>query len=271
MSDISKSNGSASVDLLINSNQQLQTAVRECYLGNCNQQLVFDALLLKSPEHIYSDQYTGTQWWFKSLRPRSSKNTTVQVESHRDKYTLQSIRDVFARLEYTINDCTKDYCLNIIGVRSNESPVNIFNDTLILTYVYRGKWVFKTWPITTDCDLAQQSIKLCPGQYVDAFELREHNGKYAAMCQRPATDVAVCRKGSDQCDPFIVTADQDVGINIIKANKTHKMYQLEPVSGGCQIFQESGDFSEFIEVCQKAAKAHGNLFSYTLLTDKDFL
>ena len=53
------------------------------------------------------------------------------------------------------------------------------------------------------------------------------------------------------------------GINIHKAGQDSTW--VENWSEGCQVFKRVKDFDEFMKICKKAAKIHGNHFTYTLI------
>ncbi len=57
------------------------------------------------------------------------------------------------------------------------------------------------------------------------------------------------------------------GINIHKAGQDSTW--VENWSEGCQVFKRVKDFDAFLAICKKAAKIHGNKFSYTLLESTD--
>ena len=57
------------------------------------------------------------------------------------------------------------------------------------------------------------------------------------------------------------------GINIHKAGRDSTW--VENWSAGCQVFKRVKDFDMFLSICKKAAKIHGNKFSYTLLESSD--
>ena len=42
------------------------------------------------------------------------------------------------------------------------------------------------------------------------------------------------------------------------------------VSAGCQVFRDSKDFYEFMDICNRSADKLGNKFTYTLIEEKDF-
>jgi hypothetical protein len=59
------------------------------------------------------------------------------------------------------------------------------------------------------------------------------------------------------------------GINIHRSNPTTESEFVENWSEGCQVFKRVKDFNVFMEIVNRAAKIHGNSFSYTLLESKD--
>jgi hypothetical protein len=59
------------------------------------------------------------------------------------------------------------------------------------------------------------------------------------------------------------------GINIHKAGVDSTW--VENWSEGCQVFKRVKDFNEFISICKKAAKIHGNHFTYTLIESTDII
>jgi hypothetical protein len=57
------------------------------------------------------------------------------------------------------------------------------------------------------------------------------------------------------------------GINIHKSGVDSTW--VENWSEGCQVFKRVKDFNEFMSICKKAAKVHGNHFTYTLIESSD--
>jgi hypothetical protein len=106
-----------------------------------------------------------------------------------------------------------------------------------------------------------------PGQYRGAYALSLHQGKYEAVCQR-LQEVTVWR--DDNKDLTFDEVKQDTGmfgINIHKSGVDSTW--VENWSEGCQVFKRVKDFNEFISICKKAAKVHGNHFTYTLIESSD--
>jgi hypothetical protein len=104
---------------------------------------------------------------------------------------------------------------------------------------------------------------LVPGQYRATWCIDKHQGKYDALCQRLG-EVTVWRDGNRDLKFDEVKTDKGIfGINIHKAGTDSTW--VENWSEGCQVFKRVKDFNEFMSICKKAAKIHGNKFSYTLL------
>jgi len=90
---------------------------------------------------------------------------------------------------------------------------------------------------------------------------------FKALCQRNG-NVTVWRDANrDLVFEENVTDTGMFGINIHKAGQDSTW--VENWSEGCQVFKRVKDFDAFMSICKKAAKIHGNKFSYTLLESTD--
>jgi hypothetical protein len=175
----------------------------------------------------------------------------------------------------------KSYDVNIVGVRNNAPSVakkvtNVFDDHLTLSFKdEKGAWQYYCWMAT--CDPGKKGVqqfhnkngvaRLVPGQYRGAYALSLHQGKYEAVCQR-LQEVTVWR--DDNKDLTFDEVKQDTGmfgINIHKSGVDSTW--VENWSEGCQVFKRVKDFNEFMSICKKAAKVHGNHFTYTLIESSD--
>jgi len=194
-------------------------------------------------------------------------------------YTREQIETAVISKGYKwFEDSTnKTYDVNIVGVRNNTPSVadkvtNVFDDYLTLTFKDEtGNWKFYCWNAT--CDPGKKGVqqfhnkkgvaRLVPGQYRGAWSIDKHQGKYEALCQRNG-NVTVWRDANkDLIFEEKVTDTGMFGINIHKAGQDSTW--VENWSEGCQVFKRVKDFDEFMRICKKAAKIHGNKFSYTLL------
>ena len=59
------------------------------------------------------------------------------------------------------------------------------------------------------------------------------------------------------------------GINIHRQWGSDEREYTGGVSAGCQVFQSSRHFYQFMDTCNKAADNWGNAFTYTLVMEAD--
>lgn len=179
------------------------------------------------------------------------------------------------------DNSNKGYDVNIVGVRNNSPLVakkvtNVFDDHITITFKdEKGILQFYCWMAT--CDPGKKGVqqfhngkgvaRLVPNQYRTVWTVDKHQGKYDALCQR-LNNVTVWRDGNkDLIFEEVVTDTGMFGINIHKAGTDSTW--VENWSEGCQVFKRVKDFDVFMSICKKAAKIHGNKFSYTLLESTD--
>lgn len=173
----------------------------------------------------------------------------------------------------------KDLHLNIVGVR-NSNPgarvTNIFDDKLTLSYLKHGKWIYKEWSATTDPGTKGVKeyhnpngvARLVPGQYLNAYILRLHQGKYEALGQNKPVKVF---RDPNRDMIFDEKKIQEglFGINIHKAGRNSSL--VENWSEGCQVFKRSSDFEEFMTIARQSKLAGFTSFTYTLIDSKDIV
>jgi hypothetical protein len=198
-------------------------------------------------------------------------------------YTREQIETTVKAKGYKwFEDTTnKTYDVNIVGVRNTSPAVykkvtNVFDDYITITFKdEKGVLQFYCWNATTDPGKkgVQQFhnkkgvARLVPGQYRTVWAVDKHQGKYDALCQRLG-NVTVWRDGNKVLIFDEVVTDTGMfGINIHKAGQDSTW--VENYSEGCQVFKRVKDFDQFMSICKKAAKIHGNKFSYTLIESTD--
>lgn len=171
----------------------------------------------------------------------------------------------------------KGYDVNIVGIRNSATGnkvTNLFDDYLTISYKVGGEWKFHIWPATTDpgtkgvMEYGNKAgvARLVEGQYRGSHTMRLHAGKYEALGQNKP--VKVFRDPNKDMKYDETKIQEGVfGINIHKAGKDSTY--VENWSEGCQVFKRVKDFDVFMSICKKAAKIHGNKFSYTLLESTD--
>jgi hypothetical protein len=199
-------------------------------------------------------------------------------------YSLDRIKNTVIKKGYKWfnDDANKNYDVNIVGVRNNAPSVadkvtNVFDDFLTISFKENSNWQFFCWNATTDPGKkgVQQFhnkkgvARLIPGQYRGVWSVDKHQGKYDALCQRLG-NVTVWRDANKDLVFEEKTTDTGMfGINIHKAGQDSTW--VENWSEGCQVFKRVKDFDAFMSICKKAAKIHGNKFSYTLLESTDII
>ena len=180
------------------------------------------------------------------------------------------------------DNSNKSYDVNIVGVRNSSTGnkvTNVFDDSITISFKDEsGKWQYFEWNNTTDpgkksmlewkkMGITGGCARLVAGQYRSVWTIDKHQGKYEALCQRNGK-VKVYRDSD-----LDLEYDEDkitegiYGINIHKAGQDSTW--VENWSEGCQVFKRVKDFDAFMSICKKAAKIHGNSFTYTLLESKD--
>ena len=198
-------------------------------------------------------------------------------------YTREQIETAVKSKKYVWfeDKSNKGYDVNIVGVRNNDPSVakkvtNVFDDYITITFKdEKGAWQFYCWNATTDPGKKgvmefhnnKGVARLIPNQYRTTWAVDLHQGKYEALCQRLAK-VKVWRDANKNLlFEETVTDEGMFGINIHKAGTDSTW--VENWSEGCQVFKRVKDFNEFMKICKKAVKIHGNKFSYTLLESTD--
>jgi hypothetical protein len=195
-------------------------------------------------------------------------------------YTKEQIEKAVKAKGYVWFDDNKNkgFDVNIVGVRNmstGNKVTNVFDDTITISYKEGSIWKFFAWNSTTDPGkkgvMAFHNklgvARLVPGQYRGVWAIDKHQGKYEALCQRLG-NVNVWRDSDKDLIFENMLVDTGMfGINIHKAGQDSTW--VEDWSEGCQVFKRVKDFDVFMSICKKAAKIHGNKFSYTLLQSTD--
>jgi hypothetical protein len=173
----------------------------------------------------------------------------------------------------------KGFDVNIVGVRNSktgQTVTNVFDDCLTVSYKENGVWKFHCWSATTDPGKkgvmeyhnSAGVARLVEGQYRGSHQLGLHQGKYEALRQK--SNVKVYRDANRDMTYNENKVQEGIfGINIHKAGADSTY--VENWSEGCQVFKKAADFEAFMSICRKAAKIHGNSFTYTLIESQDIV
>jgi hypothetical protein len=190
---------------------------------------------------------------------------------------LQKIINLMTRKGYVIY--TKPWQLNIVGVRAANAQPNSFDDTMNVFYKDNaGNWQHRQWAMTTEpgffylnnpMNVSGTAI-VAPGQYINSHKIGLHRGEYTALVQQGPVTVF---RDNNKDNVFDLNSGSKVsgvfGINIHKAGSSST--KVDKWSAGCQVFARSADFAEFIQLCQQHKSLYGNIFTYTLVEEKELL
>ena len=196
-------------------------------------------------------------------------------------HTREQIEKAVKGKGYAWFEGTKDYDLNIVGVRNSATGnkvTNVFDDKITVSYKLNGEWQFHEWNATTDPGKkgvmeyhnAAGVARLVEGQYRGSHSIGLHQGKYKALKQ--AKPVKVYRDPNrDMTYDETKIAEGIFGINIHRSSATGTSTYVENWSEGCQVFSTVTDFDKFMALCEKASAIHGNSFTYTLIESVDLV
>lgn len=198
-------------------------------------------------------------------------------------YTREQIESTLERKGYKwFNDeSNKGYDVNVVGVRNSSTGndvTNLFDDIMTISYKDElGNWQFHEWPCTTDP--GKKAVReyhnpngvarLVEGQYRSSHEIRKHQGKYDALCQKGELSVYRDSNRDMVFDETKIQKGSNFGVNIHHAGENSTL--VENWSEGCTVFKKIVDFNEFMKICYKARTIHGNSFTYTLIESSDII
>jgi len=187
--------------------------------------------------------------------------------------TFKNILRYMRSKNYAINE--KPYELNIVGVRNAQSQPNKFDDSIFVFYKDdKNNWVEKEYPATTDTGMFYLlnpmsnlgAAMLKEGQYLNAYKQGLHKSQYLALVQdKPVTTYRDYDRDAI-FDVFTKETTGMYGINIHKAGANSQ--DVNNWSAGCQVFQKSADFDEFMDMTTKHRNLYSNSFTYTLIDER---
>jgi len=178
------------------------------------------------------------------------------------KYSYTELEQEFTRLGYSWPT------IHIIGVRSKANENNKFDDNF---YIINGPMMHvftgttnpgRHWLLNMMNPKGTAVLK--PGQYVDAYQLGLHQGKYEALVQRKPV---IVYRDNDKDETAEEQGKEDTGlfgINIHRANPNAISSLIEKWSAGCQVLNNPQEFNKLIEICKGSGK---KTFTYTLLRE----
>jgi hypothetical protein len=195
------------------------------------------------------------------------------------KLSREQIEEAVKAKGYVWFEGSKDFDVNIVGVRNSDTGkkvTNLFDDLITVSYKENGEWKFHSWLATTDPGTKGVKefknvagvARLVEGQYRGSHAIGLHQGKYEALRQQKPVKVY---RDSNRDMIYDESKIQEgiFGINIHKAGADSTY--VENWSEGCQVFKKAADFDKFMNIVRDARKIHGNSFTYTLIESKDII
>lgn len=181
-------------------------------------------------------------------------------------------------LERRYKTFVRPFELNIVGVRSNSTTPNSFDDSINVFFKNaQGVWVYQSHKATTDPGTYWLKNPLSPqgtailkqGQYLNCYSIGLHRGEYTALVQvRPVT---VIRDYDRNAILDFMNGKEDTGlfgINIHHASVEGTTKTVDKYSAGCQVFANINDFNSLMQLAAVHEKLYGNQFTYTLLDQR---
>jgi hypothetical protein len=170
---------------------------------------------------------------------------------------------------------TRPYELNIVGLRSESTSPNRFDDEIHVFYkVSALKWNYHVYKATTDPGTfwlknpiePQGTAILSEGQFKDAYTLGLHRGQYKALVQQKP--VSIMRDYDRNAKLDFLNGKKSTGlfgINIHRASSKGRTKFVDKFSAGCQVFENATAFGQFLLLCEHHSQLYGNKFTYTLI------
>lgn len=192
--------------------------------------------------------------------------------------TPEKIAKVYNRKGYDLfEDDSKNYNLNLIGIRTKSQIPNSFDDWFLVLWKFHG-WNILKFKATTDPglywlrtpinDLGTAVVK--EGRYPGLWKVGLHKGYKALQQKAPVTVIRDFNKdnhldfdgGREETGIF--------GINGHRASELNESIVVNKWSAGCQVIANPWDFDILMMLADHGAKVWGNSFTYVLLHERDF-
>jgi hypothetical protein len=203
------------------------------------------------------------------------------------KVTAAVLTNTYKKLGYKLNDDSKGFNPNILGIRTKEVDSNTFNDWLI---VWDNKGYFEKYMATTDPGVywrvhpmnVEGVGMMVEGQYIDHYVLGLHKGEYEALVE--ATQVEAYRdndKDTKLSNKSGKKSKGKFGMNIHRANlEGYGSKLVDKWSAGCQVLanytsRREGkvviEWVHFLTSMRKCVPANNGKFTYTLICEVDLV
>lgn len=207
--------------------------------------------------------------------------------------TVDTLLKTLASKKYQVfSDDSKDFNLNIIGIRSSDNTPNVFNDAICVMWKFKDTWTLRIFEATTDpglywllnplSKLGTAIVK--PNQYPGLWKLGLHKG-YVALVQKGNVTVIRDYDKDGEIDYSLGREEtgSNFGINCHRASDNAVSISVDKWSAGCQVLRNKvlqevytnnkpvREYDYFISLCKQATTNWGNSFTYTLLNEADLV
>lgn len=172
----------------------------------------------------------------------------------------------------------RPYELNIVGVRTDNIKPNAFDDAIYVFFNSAdGKLIEHKFAATTDPGTywlknpmnPQGTAILKEGQYLNAYGMGLHRGKYMALVQKHPVTVIRDYDRNAVLDFMNGREDKGLfGINIHRASERGTTKTVDQYSAGCQVFASATEYILFLSLCERHKQLYGNVFTYTLIDER---
>lgn len=161
--------------------------------------------------------------------------------------------------------------LNIVGWRNRLGQENRFEDFIALYWKEGGQWISRFWPATTRPGkeyllnpINQKGTAiLMPGQYIRSFRYGKFKGKEALLQNKPVSVVRDNNRDEAWDESGDCKEVGNFGIHIHRAGWFNKL--IGGSSAGCQVFQRTDHFEQFMKLCKLSTMWWDQTFTYNLL------
>lgn len=195
---------------------------------------------------------------------------------------LQDIIKEMESLGYKID--TRPNALNVVGIRDSSVavPENYSDNIAYFWFDNNGDLQGNIAEATTTPgvqylnnpleDAAQSggTAIMKQGQYINAYQIGIHRGKYEALVQVKPVTVIRDNDRNSILNYFGQTSTGLYGINIHRSTASYAAEDnIGYDSAGCQVFRWIDDFNDMMDKARLHRSLYGNNFTYTLIDKRE--
>lgn len=176
---------------------------------------------------------------------------------------------------------SRPYELNLVGLRNANPTSGVFDDDLFVFYKDdSSNWHLEVLPITTDPGTfwlenpmrPEGTAMIAQGQYINAYKLGKHRGKFDALVQVKPIDFWRLKLNADKSRYTIVgRAKGQIGANIHRGSiGAGPGTQIGKDSAGCQVIAKRTDDTLLLGLAKKHLLRYPGGITYTLIDFRSY-